>query len=253
MRNRLWRASWAALVVACGFIPTSLAAQRSLAAPNFGIQDSMPYWITAAEFELVAYGARLTFDPPECVFQDGVPRAGLRATLHLPHGAWLVSMRAYWRDDNPDENLTLRLRYPDWSVDAQGQHTTVESLDSSGDGWGSGFVNLGHTLDNFPTGSLGDGERSYHLQLLLPESLESRVSFCGVRILWRRQLSPAPQSATYDDVPTNHPHFRFIEALAESGVANSCSPHNFCPDHPVTRGQLAMYLARALGLYWPAP
>jgi hypothetical protein len=41
-----------------------------------------------------------------------------------------------------------------------------------------------------------------------------------------------------------------IEALAAAGVTRGCNPpHNtrFCPEQPVTRGQMAAFLARALG------
>lgn len=79
------------------------------------------------------------------------------------------------------------------------------------------------------------------------------MALCAVRILWRRQLSPAPLVATYDDVPTNHPDFRYIESLAAAGITSGCGSQNFCPDNPVTRGQLAVFMARALGLHWPAP
>jgi hypothetical protein len=63
-------------------------------------------------------------------------------------------------------------------------------------------------------------------------------------------VSPAPATATFNDVPTTHPFFRFIEALYNSGITAGCSaaPPLYCPDNPVTRGQMAVFLAKALGL-----
>ena len=75
----------------------------------------------------------------------------------------------------------------------------------------------------------------------------------GARILFRRQISPAPGSATFGDVPTGHPFFQFVEALAASGITAGCGSGNYCPDAPLTRGQMAVFLAKALGLHWPAP
>jgi hypothetical protein len=51
-------------------------------------------------------------------------------------------------------------------------------------------------------------------------------------------------------VPTTHPFFQFIEALHASGITGGCqaSPPLYCPDDPVTRGQVAAFLAKALGL-----
>jgi hypothetical protein len=70
---------------------------------------------------------------------------------------------------------------------------------------------------------------------------------------YKLQVSPAPGTATFADVPLSHPFFQYIEALAASGVTTGCagSPLRYCPDAPVTRGQMAVFLARALGLHWP--
>jgi len=61
---------------------------------------------------------------------------------------------------------------------------------------------------------------------------------------------PPPAAATFDDVPTNHPLFPFIEALAAAGITRGCSttPPLYCPDDPLTRGQAAVFFGRALGL-----
>jgi hypothetical protein len=63
-------------------------------------------------------------------------------------------------------------------------------------------------------------------------------------------VSPAPGTATFNDVPTSHPFFRFIEALSASGITAGCSaaPPLYCPNDPVTRGQMAVFIAKAVGL-----
>jgi len=71
-------------------------------------------------------------------------------------------------------------------------------------------------------------------------------------VTWRRAISDAPGSATFDDVGTGDDYFQYVEALNAAGVMTSCDGGNhFCPDAPVTRKQLALFLARALGVYWP--
>jgi hypothetical protein len=59
-------------------------------------------------------------------------------------------------------------------------------------------------------------------------------------------VSPAPAVASFRDVPTSHPFFRFIEALKASGIAGDCqlSPPLYCPDQAVTRGQMAVFRPR---------
>jgi hypothetical protein len=72
-----------------------------------------------------------------------------------------------------------------------------------------------------------------------------------IRVQWSRQVSPAPSTASFGDVPTNHPFFQFVEALAAAGITGGCGGGTFCPDAPLTRGQMAVFLAVALGLYFP--
>lgn len=51
--------------------------------------------------------------------------------------------------------------------------------------------------------------------------------------------------------PTTHPFFRYVEALAAAGITGGCAPVSYCPDAPVTRGQMAVFLSTALGLHFP--
>jgi hypothetical protein len=72
----------------------------------------------------------------------------------------------------------------------------------------------------------------------------------GVALRWKRQVSPDPATATFLDVPVGAPFHREIEALASSGITAGCTGGNYCPGNPVTRGQMAAFLARGLGLHW---
>jgi hypothetical protein len=72
----------------------------------------------------------------------------------------------------------------------------------------------------------------------------------GARITWHRQVSPPPATATFTDVPTSSNEFAFIEALFASGVTAGCGSGKYCPDAPLTRRQMAVFLAKALGLHW---
>jgi S-layer family protein len=39
--------------------------------------------------------------------------------------------------------------------------------------------------------------------------------------------------------------------LASAGITGGCGPGSYCPDAAVTRGQMAVFLATALGLHFP--
>ena len=99
----------------------------------------------------------------------------------------------------------------------------------------------------------GDGIESsgaYRIAVYLPTTTTIRLG--GATISYRLQVSPAPAVATFpNDVPTNHPFFRWIEALADAGITAGTGPGSFSPDDPVTRGQMAVFLSIALGLHFP--
>jgi S-layer family protein len=78
------------------------------------------------------------------------------------------------------------------------------------------------------------------------------TTFSAVKLYYRLRISAAPATATFpNDVPTSHPFFRFVEALAAAGVTSGCGAGRFCPDAAVSRGQMAVFLATALGLHFP--
>ena len=90
---------------------------------------------------------------------------------------------------------------------------------------------------------------AWYVRARLPVSGDY-LSLGGVQITWARQVSAPPGQPTFADVPDTHPFFAFIEALAASGVTGGCGIGIFCPDAPLTRGQMAVFLAKALGLHW---
>lgn len=100
-----------------------------------------------------------------------------------------------------------------------------------------------HTIDNF--------HNVYKLALADTSPGGGVVRLRSVRLYLRRQVSPPPTTATFDDVPTDHLFFQHIAALAASAVTAGCDADSFCPDAPLTRGQMAVFLAEALGLHWP--
>ena len=57
-------------------------------------------------------------------------------------------------------------------------------------------------------------------------------------------------SAGFTDVPSDHVFASVIDALASAGITVGCAsePKQYCPSGQVTRGEMATFLARALGL-----
>ncbi|MDP8958719.1 MAG: S-layer homology domain-containing protein [Actinomycetota bacterium] len=73
-----------------------------------------------------------------------------------------------------------------------------------------------------------------------PVTREQMASFL-VRAL---DLPPAGRDFFSDDAGSIHQ--ADINALAKAGVTKGCGTGGYCPTHPVTRGQMAAFLYRAL-------
>jgi S-layer family protein len=171
----------------------------------------------------------------------------------LPNGALITQVTFYVRDDDAGSNFQGALCYSlvD-SSDGQGNGTGCEpSIATSGQpGEDVVFANYDPPLPVYYRRVNGDGSADVVNHFLQAQLLTPDVAIRMVRIRWKRQVSPAPGSATFNDVPTNHLFFQFVEALAASGITGGCGSGNYCPDAPLTRGQMAVFLAKALGLHW---
>ncbi len=100
--------------------------------------------------------------------------------------------------------------------------------------------------------TIDNSNYDYWLFVQWEGDFSSSLRFQAVQVGYWLQVSPAPTTyVTFNDVPESHPFFQFVEALAYSGITAGCGGDNYCPDAPLTRGQMAVFLAKALGLAWP--
>ena len=101
-----------------------------------------------------------------------------------------------------------------------------------------------------PAVTIDNQDYSYVAEIYDPDgSIDTK--YRAVRFYWKRQISPAPETASFTDVPTDYWAFQSIEALAGSGITTGCGAGLYCPEDFVTRDQMAAFLSRALGLNWP--
>ena len=92
--------------------------------------------------------------------------------------------------------------------------------------------------------------------LYCPERAVSRAEMAIflLRALYGSDYVPAAATGSlFLDVPLLHWAAAWIEQLAAVGITSGCGGGNFCPDEPVTRAQMATFLARALELALPPP
>ena len=106
-------------------------------------------------------------------------------------------------------------------------------------------------------------ERLFDLEVTGGCSTEP-ARFCPDRSVNRAQMATfltrafaldAAKAAGFSDVEPGGTHAANIDALAAAAITAGCGsePLRYCPDRPVTRAQMATFLARALGLIEAPP
>ncbi len=175
------------------------------------------------------------------------------APVMLPAGAFITLSALYMYDDNATEDITLTWGTYSFPVsDDPYYHLITSATKDTSTGYTYMFF-LPNTIIRYYADMDGDGSdeaTAYRITVKLPAT-NSSLRFGGVELNWKRMVSPAPATATFNDVPVGHWAFQFVEALAASGITAGCGGDNFCPDDTVTRAQMAVYLSAALGLHYP--
>jgi hypothetical protein len=86
-------------------------------------------------------------------------------------------------------------------------------------------------------------------------------NYCPTNVVTRAQMPifvlktldpaidpPACGTPMFGDVPATSPYCRWIEELVRRAVVTGCGGGNYCPNNPVTRGQMAVFLTVSFSL-----
>jgi hypothetical protein len=181
-------------------------------------------------------------------YRDCAAAATCRAAVDLPTGLSIWNLEIETCDSSSTEEAVAQL----WACGpAPGPGTcAVVAEVRSGIAAAPGCVRVRE--DVFPQVGINSYNYTYFTDVfgtngaaLVP------ARFRGVRIAMLRQLSAPPATPTFGDVPVSHPYFRYIEALAAAHITTGCGSGQFCPERPLTRGEMAVILSVALGLNFP--
>ena len=158
--------------------------------------------------------------------------------VHLPTGAVVQYARIYFNQTVIGETISAGF----WKTDAYGVQTFIQGMSPTATTAGNTYQQWGpfsEVIDNAPSSG-------YTYSFLAYTSGATKIY--KMMVYYKLQVSPAPGTATFGDVPTGHWAFQFVEALADSGITAGCGGGNFCPNNPLTRAEMAVYLSAALGL-----
>jgi hypothetical protein len=267
-RSRLVVATVPMLLVLGGFVPLSALAQppapalgvpvdepaRTLTgalgqevapdpAETFGTASEVAHVVGAWEFtEFVGDAHASTFGDRFCV--GGT--CALFASLRLPAGAVVSRLELDACDFSAAGGVQVSMLRTSSPATSASQ-TTLAPFVSTGTAATPGCVIITNPVT--PPVTINNKSFNYYLDVFI-DTNTLNLSFSAVRVYYRLQVSSAPATASFGDVPTSHPFFQFIEALVKSGVTAGCGGGNYCPDDPLTRGQMAVFLSKALGLHF---
>ncbi|HEY0513556.1 MAG TPA: ELWxxDGT repeat protein [Thermoanaerobaculia bacterium] len=74
----------------------------------------------------------------------------------------------------------------------------------------------------------------------------------AILLVGARHETPPPATGTrFADVPAGYWAARWIEQLAADGITSGCGGGNFCPDQPITRAEMAVFLVTAFHVPLP--
>jgi hypothetical protein len=234
----------AAMVVALG-------ASRVLG-QSYGIQDQV---LTIGMAEAPRTGDNY-FGSDGYLYDAGFegPGPAFVVPLNLPVGAEVRGLCAYATDLDADTPTTLSLIAVKLVPGGGGDPyvlTIPDSVIQTTTGAGYAAYCTGSMSYTVRGAADVDGDQvTDNIATYLRVELGYHAGVGGVLVTWGRQVSPPPDAPTFGDVPASDAAFAHIEALAASGITAGCGNGGYCPDAPLTRRQMAVYLSNALGLHW---
>ena len=215
--------------------------------PNFGTAITSTYSIGPCDVKDMLGNA--SFPNNQCASvtttdTGGPTVAELGFPFHLPTGALITSITTYYFNNNSIAHPTIRFS----TAPTTGFATIVDVSPSTNGGGTTSF-----TFDLVPPHQVDDLSFSYAILAELSSNSGTGVKQAIYKfdVNYMLQVSPAPVTPTFGDVPASSPQFQFIEALVAAGITAGCGGGNYCPNSPLTRGQMAVFLAKALGLNFP--
>jgi hypothetical protein len=238
------------ILVFLGAARAGAQAPTALAAPDtFGLGDQILH-VPAAAFQMTGNASPYEFGADGYLRTESDATTYLVAPLVLPAGTQVWGLCTY--SYNTEFNWAAYTRL---QAVKQAHGTTAPEVVNirefglfDNDGYVFACSNFSYTVRN--TADVDQDGASEDVAHQLVVGMTDDIALGGVRVFWRHQVSPAPALPSFNDVAPGDPAFKFVEAARSAGVTAGCAGGRYCPDGPWTRRQMAVFLARALGLHW---
>jgi S-layer homology domain len=221
--------------------------EATLIAKEFGIQDGEVVNVHAYEFQANT-STDLILDDGNGYRYFGAPAVPyMAAPVRLPSGIFIDGLSiSYCNENSGDLVFGLFDNGEGGSGSGGGSLVGVPAVSNGG----CSFSGQGLSFYEYD----GSGGHPLYLVAYFADgAFDGTARFNFASINYRRRVSgDAASQASFADVPMTDFGFQYIEALAASGITGGCGGGNFCPESSVNRRQMAIFLAKALGLHWSA-
>jgi hypothetical protein len=220
--------------------------------PNWGLGETSFTRLGATELDPDGDATTFTstWDPEAVIFTyqryvtGGYPH--LIGFGHVPGGANINTLGITYCEANASGPFATITWY---FCDTSGNCTTPAFASYDFGFFGTGchdvfLFGLTATMNN------GNGELLTDVRF---QHIDGSESIGSAGFGYNLQISPPPGTPTFSDVPMSDTAFPFVEALVHAGITVGCDvgpPARYCPDDPVTRRQMAVFIAKSLGLDW---
>jgi hypothetical protein len=227
--------------------PNTPAQMAVLGAPNYGISSYEVATVTAYDFKPFAQAGNVTgidSDGNSFIWATAGNNLGFSASVQIPAGVVIDYIALRYCDSTVNSDFRMDLD----DIHGDGSNDFIFDL-TFPDNPGCGLA-----IAASPAGYNWDHNSGHSLDFVIFQEgpdVGGQVKFRGAEVWYKRKISPAPGSPTFGDVDPGNIYYQFIEALAASGVTSGCDlVPNYCPDRPITRAEMAVFLAKALGLHF---
>ena len=226
-------------------LPEIEGATTPLTPDTYGTEDWIQLNILAAGYRPLSDGEWGCQFTGRCYRNAGSNSAAC-SYVTFPSGALVNGVTIWLYDNSATGRMEVDFDEVDWLSDSYNNLFQYETVAAETPGWVKQFYVLpsgNHTVDN--------DRRGYRTCVYQWTETDSTLGHYGISFWYKLQISPAPAVASFPDVGTGFWAFQEIEALAAAGITQGFPDGTFRPTDPVTRAQMATFLARALGLHWP--
>ena len=189
--------------------------------------------------------------------------------VNIPAGAKIMDLKSYWfkdTDDCDDADQTIALYKVTPSCSSSPDEARICSGSTASETIGTtngAYDCLDCTFDVGGPRTVKN-KKAYLMAVVdfyansqgnEPECDEEELRYIGLRVKYQLQISDPPDTPTFKDVDLGDFGYKQIEALYASGITGGCAVDGqgnkyYCPEDPVTRAQMAVFLSAGYGLHW---